>query len=109
MDWSGQWVNVQRLDEITLQLCDASPGDKNKATARLQGYVTLNGNASIKTAPAVFQVPIGDKKCWAWRNVFLTYFQDGERLDYARVAFYGSEEPSRMSATRWVRNPFAAP
>ncbi|MFI0219333.1 hypothetical protein [Streptomyces lydicus] len=109
VDWSGQWVNVQRLDEITLQLCDASPGDKNKATARLQGYVFLNGTAKVKTAPTVFQVPIGDRKCWAWRDVFLTYFQDGERLDYARVAFYGSEEPSRMSETRWVRNPFAAP
>ncbi|WP_369243728.1 hypothetical protein [Streptomyces sp. R41] len=56
-------------------------------------------------APSIFQVPIGDKKCWAWRDVFQTYFQDGERLDYARVAFYGSEEPARMSATKWVRNP----
>ncbi|MFH8218366.1 hypothetical protein ACH4C2_04125 [Streptomyces sp. NPDC018057] len=109
VDWSGQWVNVQRLDDITLQLCDANPADKNKATARLQGYVFAGGAARIRVAPTVFQVPIGDKKCYAWRHVFLTYFQDGERLDYARVAFGGSEDPSSMSATRWVRNPFVAP
>lgn len=109
VDWSGQWVNARRMEDITLQLCDASPADKNKATARLQGYVFAGGTSKIRVAPTVFQVPIGDKKCYAWRHVLLTYFQNGERLDYARVAFGGSEEPPKTSATKWVRNPFVDP
>lgn len=102
VDWSGQWVNVNHLEDITLQLCDATPADKNQATAVLQGYV----NGQTWTAPSVFRVPIGDKACYEWRNVFLTYFQNGETLAYARVKFYGSEAPTESWFTRWVINPF---
>ncbi|MGR6974965.1 hypothetical protein ACU639_36125 [Streptomyces cynarae] len=102
VDWSGQWVNANRLEDITLQLCDATPADKNQATAVLQGYV--NGN--IRVAPSVFRVPIGDKACYEWRNVFLTYFQNGETLAYARVQIYGSQAPTESWFTRWVINPF---
>jgi hypothetical protein len=106
VDWSGEWANANRLHDITLQLCDANPKDKNRATAQIQGYVTLGGNARIETAPSVFQVPIGDAECKAWREVFITYFQNQERLAYARVQFYGSQEPETKFWTRWVRNPF---
>ncbi|GAB3889925.1 hypothetical protein ACFQ1S_00280 [Kibdelosporangium lantanae] len=109
VDWSGDWVNLNRLDNVTLQLCDASPKDKNKATARLQAYITKGNTWRIATAPAVFQVPIGDKKCWEWRKVFLTYFDDDEVLAYARVAFYGStqsDSPLDWWWVKWVRNPF---
>ncbi|MFI2738722.1 hypothetical protein [Streptomyces sp. NPDC018711] len=102
VDWSGQWVNANRLEEITLQLCDATPTDKNQASAVLQGYV----NGKIRVAPTVFRVPIGDKACYEWRNVFLTYFQDGETLAYARVQIYGSQAPTESWFTRWVINPF---
>lgn len=108
VDWSGQWVNVNRLEDITLQLCDSTPADKNQATAVLQGYVYQNGAASPRTAPSVFRVPIGDKACFEWRNVFLTYFQNGEVLEYARVKFYGSQAPTQSWFTRWVVNPFWA-
>lgn len=47
VDWSGQWVDTHRLEDITLQLCDATPADKNQATAVLQAYV--DGN--IRVAP----------------------------------------------------------
>jgi hypothetical protein len=102
VDWSGQWVNIHRLEDITLQLCDATPADKNQATAVLQGYVT----GQIRTAPTVFRVPIGDKACYEWRNVFLTYFENSESLAYARVKFYNSGAPTESWFTRWVINPF---
>lgn len=102
VDWSGQWVNLNRLEDITLQLCDATPRDKNQATAVLQGYV----NGQVRTAPSVFRVPIGDKACYEWRNVFLTYYENGETLAYARVKIYNLEAPTESWFTRWVINPF---
>ena len=47
VDWSGDWVSTTRLQEVTLQLCDSTPADKNRATAVLQGYVTRGGAARI--------------------------------------------------------------
>ncbi|MGW2176809.1 hypothetical protein ACWCXX_01710 [Streptomyces sp. NPDC001732] len=105
VDWSGDWANVNRLENITLQLCDATPGDKAQATAQLQGYVTRGGTARIETAPSIFRVPIGDKACKEWRDVFLTYFEHQDMLAYARVEFFGSRTPEKKSHTKWVRNP----
>lgn len=105
VDWSGDWVSTTRLQEVTLQLCDSTPADKNRATAVLQGYVTRGGAARIETAPSVFQVPIGDKACYEWRNIFLTYSQNGDILAYARVKFYGAQAPTESWFTRWVVNP----
>ncbi|MFG2608482.1 hypothetical protein ACGFT2_33775 [Streptomyces sp. NPDC048514] len=105
VDWSGEWANANRLQDITLQLCDATPEDKNRATAQLQGYVTRGGSARVETAPSVFQVPIGDKACAEWRDVFLTYFEQDDRLAYARVQFFGSQKPKEKHETKWVRNP----
>ncbi|MFF8359987.1 hypothetical protein ACF063_41775 [Streptomyces chartreusis] len=104
VDWSGVWANANRLEDITLQLCDATPGDKDQATAQLQGYVTMGGDASIRTAPSIFRVPVGDEACMAWRDVFLTYFQQDERLAYARVDFFGSRTKEHRQ-TKWVPNP----
>lgn len=109
IDWSGLFVSTQRVEDITLQLCDASPADKNKATLVLESYVTLNGAAKIKVSPTVFQVPQSDAKCKEWRNVFLTYFQNGERIAYIRARIYGSENPSNAGFSKWVRNPYVNP
>lgn len=107
VDWSGQWANLRRLEDITLQLCDATPGDKDQASAQLQGYVTTGAGWSIRTAPSMFQVPVGDKACREWRNAFLTYFAQDERLAYARVEFFGSRTKEKHH-TKWVPNPHLA-
>ncbi|MFF9352435.1 hypothetical protein [Streptomyces sp. NPDC014734] len=106
LDWSADWESAHRLENITLQLCDATPGDKSRATVQLQAYVTRGGAARIETAPTVFQVPIGDKACMEWRRVFLTYSQDQDRLAYARAQIYTSEKPKEKFWTKWVKNPF---
>lgn len=102
VQWSGQWVDIHRLENITLQMCDGTPADKNQASAVLQGYV----NGQTRTAPTTFRVPIGDKACYEWRNVFLTYLENNETLAYARVDFFGSAAPTETWATKWVVNPF---
>ncbi|MFI9052033.1 hypothetical protein [Streptomyces sp. NPDC053427] len=104
VNWSGAWANANRLEDITLQLCDATPGDKDQATVQLQGYVTMGGAASVRTSPSIFRVPIGDKACKEWRDVFLTYFAQDERLAYARVELFGSRTKEKQH-TKWVPNP----
>ena len=110
VDWSGVWKSPYRLEDITLQICDATPQDKNQASAMLQAYVWNNGHYRTATAPSIFRVPIGDKKCYEWRDAFLTYSRDGDRLDYARVFFGGSgESAADWWWVKWVRNPFQGP
>lgn len=109
VDWSGQFVNIQRVQDITLQLCDASPADKNKGSLVLEAWVTQGLGHRIEVSPTTFQVPQSDAKCKAWTKVFLTYFEDGERIAYIRAKIYGSENPSNAGFSKWVRNPFVNP
>lgn len=108
VDWSGSWANLSRLEDITLQLCDATPADKNKATAQLEAYVSNGLGFRIETAPSTFQVPIGDKRCKEWRNVFLAYASHNDHVDYVRVKSFGSGAPNNSIWTRWVRNPYVS-
>lgn len=109
MSWSGEFVSAQRVEDITLQLCDASPGDKDKASVVLQTWVTQGAGHEIRYSPTVFQVPQGDAKCKAWSKAWVTYFGDGERVAYIRAKFFGSENPSNAGYSKWVRNPFVNP
>lgn len=107
--WSGEFVSPQRVEDITLQLCDASPADKNKGSVVLQAWVTQSGGYQIRSSPTVFQVPQGDAKCKAWSKAWVTYFGDGERVAYIRAKIFGSENPSNAGYSTWVRNPFVNP
>jgi hypothetical protein len=109
IDWSGRYVSTQRVEDITLQLCDASPADKNQASLRLEAWVTNGGTYEIKVSPSLFQVPQSDAKCKEWRKVFLTYLEDGDRIAYIRAKIYGSSNPSNAGFSKWVRNPYVNP
>lgn len=104
VNWSGTYVGYQRMEDITLQVCDASPWDKNKATVRIQAYLAETG---IANTPTMFQVPQGDAKCKVWRDVFLTYHR--EHLAFVRASIYGSEAQEKIGYGKWYKNPFQVP
>ena len=103
VDWSGQWENLNRLDQLSVALCDQNTSDRNEAVARLEVILyNSQGQARTQLAPVVMRVEQYAAQCKGYKNMYLGY---GDTLGWVRVLYYGSVDGTEHY-TKWVENPF---
>lgn len=101
--WSGNWADINRMNDITVQLCDLDLVDSDEAIARIEVWLEgTEGAIRRELAPVVMRIrQSGAETCKEYSDMYLGY---SEYLRYVRLV-YGGSESGLYSGTRWVRNP----
>lgn len=100
--WSGEWESINRMEDITVQLCDLDLVDPDMAVARLEVWLqNASGPVTRELAPVVMRIRQDTTPCREWSSMYLGY---SEYLRWVRVV-YGGSQSGLTDATKWVKNP----